>query len=142
VQLLIRPLTCDTLNALLLILITTATIVEVSDILTIEQRLMYPLVDDIMSKAQPTSGCVATACLGRVLGKQLSEMLRTLAARIKSGEEVHKSLECHTILLGRFIGESSHHCVEELPRRVAELSSGRRCVSGTLYVGLNSNNIL
>ena len=121
-----------TLYTFLLVLVATSTIVEITDVLTVEQRLVYSLVDNVVGKAQPSSGCVATACLRGVLGKQLSEMRRTLATRVESGEEVHESLESHAILLGRLVGESSHHCVKELPRRVAELGPGKRCVSGTL----------
>lgn len=51
VQLLIRTLTRDALDTPLLILIATATVVEVSDVLAIEQRLVYPLVDNVVSKA-------------------------------------------------------------------------------------------
>lgn len=59
-------------------------------------------------------------------------MRRTLAARVESGEKVHESFESHTVVLCRLVGESCHHRVEELPRRVAELSPSEGGVSGTL----------
>jgi len=71
-----------TLYTFLLVLVATSTIVEITDVLTVKQRLVYSLVDNVVGKAQPSSGCVATARLGRILGEQLSEMRRTLAARI------------------------------------------------------------
>jgi hypothetical protein len=54
VQLLVRSLALDTFYArctLLLVLITTAAVVKVANVLAVKQRLMNPFVNDVVSKA-------------------------------------------------------------------------------------------
>jgi hypothetical protein len=89
-QLLIRSLGlgsyCGFCTTLLLVLITTATVIKVANIFAVKERLVYPLVDNVVGEAQPSSRCVAAAGLWRILGEKLLEMRRTLAARIESGE--------------------------------------------------------
>lgn len=129
VQLLVRSLglgsCCGFCTTFLLALVTTATVVKVADVFAVKERLVHPLVDNVVGEAQPTSRCVAAAGLWRILGEKLLEMRRTLAARIESGEQVHEGLEGHSIVLGWLIGESCHHRMEKLPRRVAKFSPVR-----------------
>lgn len=102
-------------------LLTTAAIVEIADLGTVELLLLQPLVDLVVDEAGPAGGRVARADLRRVLGQQLLEVARAVAARVQSREQLDVRLERERILLRRLLGEPRHHRVEELPGRATEL---------------------
>lgn len=129
-----RSLSLSTLHSLLLvlvlILVATSAIIEIANLFAVEQRFVHSLVDNVVGETQPSGGGVAAARLRRVLGKHLLEVRGALATGVESGKEVHEGLEGHAIVLGRLIREARHHCVEELPRRVAKFGpTGRELLA-------------
>lgn len=122
-QLQLRPITRRPLLAALLILIAAAAVVEIANLVTVKLGLLEALVDDVVRKAQPPGRGVAAARLRRVLGQQLPEVLRAVAARVEASEEVDEGLERQPVAGRGRLGEAGHHGVQELPRRAAELGS-------------------
>lgn len=118
-------------------LLTTAAIVEIADLGTVELLLLQPLVDLVVDEAGPAGGRVARADLRRVLGQQLLEVARAVAARVQSREQLDVRLERERILLRRLLGEPRHHRVEELPGRATELGPVNALKSELLAIELS-----
>lgn len=106
----------------LLLLVTATTIVKVTNVVAVKERLVHSLVDNVMGKTQPSSGRVTTAGLGRVLSQHFAEVRGALAAGVQPSEEVHEGVESESVVFRGVFGESCHHRVEELPGRSTEFS--------------------
>lgn len=105
----------------LLLIVSTAAIVEISKVVAVEQRFLQPLVDLVVHETCPSCSRVARTDLRRVLSEQLLEVSRAVPARVQACKQLDEGLEREGIVFGRLFGEASHHSVEELPGSTTEL---------------------
>lgn len=108
-----------------LLILRAPTIVEISNVGTIEQLLPKTLVHLVMHMTRPRRRGRPGAHLRRELGQYLPEMLRALATRIQALEEVDVGLERALLISAGSVGEARHDGVEELPAGAAQLGLER-----------------
>merc|ERR1711939_693665 len=109
------------LAAVSLLILSTSTIVEITNITAIEEFLPETLIDFVVYVTCPGRCCASRRHLRRELVYDLMEVLCTFSTRVEPDEEMDVAFQRCLFVLAGCVGVASHDGVEELPCTPPEL---------------------